>query len=616
MAFIQKTVPPPNKVMNFSLKDFSGGMNNRSDQIADNEAAVVKNLMFADDTLLETRYGQKYFNDKVYDGAVIYIDEFKPYRGENELVVATETTMYIGDREIPLKGKPSGANHLGKYYFSDGETLKVYAKYHDDEEWKDEDRKTGKDDGTEKDKPKASEDTTYRKFIGTPIEGYEVYDVVSPKDGHTQLDTEHTQGVRVVNYTDKKVYYEPCKNEFEDNFKGACKVPEVVKYVVSHNGRLFVAGHDKDDDNVFITDLQNPLYYPVSLPLQIPPTSDKITGLHVFDDSVVVGREWDIYVISGSTNNPELGTEPFKLKKLNTHTGFASHSAVNIAHNYLIFLGSDGNVYAIQNTKTYERDLATTILSRTIDLNAYPIEVSKEDYPNATSFFYNDEWYLNIGNKTMVYNYRHMAWVMYEGLNATSCYGLNGEWIWGRPEGRIATFDKENFFDFGEPFQTLWYSKIFDMDDANSFKQFREFFLVAHTFDLHYSDVYVTFEIDYADVKDRVVISNQVSRWGFAKFGDRFISRRINESVPFSIGRRGRSIRFKITNNYDLDGVVDSYEELENYPAKREGLLVKLSSGGYYLYRNREWVLLEDKELNQRMKIYQINGDYELRGKR
>jgi len=592
MAFIQKVVPPPNKVMNFSLKDFSGGMNNRSDQIKDNEASVVKNLMFADDTVLETRWGQKYYNDKVYDGEVIYIDEFKPYNDENQMIYATINTMYIGDKEIPLKGRPCGVNHLGKYYFSDGEKLKVYGKFDD-------------------------EASTYCRLIGTPITDYEVYDVVSPPVDHERLGTEHKQGVKVIDYTNKKVYYEPCENEFTDPYNGANKVPEKVKYIVSHGDRLYASGNDKDDDMIYITFSKNPLYFPSALPIQIPPTSDKIIGMHVFDDSVVIGRENDIYTLTGKTNEPNLGIEVYKLKKLNTHAGFASHQAISIAHNYLIFLGSDGNVYGIRNTRTYERDLATTILSRTIDLTAYPIECKKEDYSSATAFFDNDEWYLTVGDKTMVYNYRHMAWVMYEGLKMRSVYCKDGEWIWGRPEGRIATFDKETFKDFGEPYEVLWYSKPFDMDDANSYKHFREFFIVAKTFPQHLSDIYVTFEIDYADVKDRVVIENQIARWGYSKYGDRFINREINESVPFSIGRRGRSIRFKITNNYDLDGTVDTYADLENYPRKREGLLVKVKDEDlYYLYRNRTWTPIESEQLNQRMKIFQINGDFEMRGKR
>lgn len=591
MVYVQRNNIPPTKPLSFSLKDFSGGMNNRSDQIQDNEGSVVLNLMFADDTILETRYGQKYFDDKIVDGEVIFIDEYKPYVDDNVLIRATKDVMYIGDVEIPLQGKPSGVNHLGKYYYSDGKELYVYGKF---EQVSD----------------------TYAMVVGEPVDACKAFKVITPIEGLTPLDKEHTRGIKYIDYEDSTIYYQPCENELEDTSKGFNVVPESVKYLVSHNGRIFASGNEKDDDNVFITDLQNPLYFGVSLPIQLPPTSDKITGLHVFDNSVIVGRAWDMYAIFGTTNKIDIGLPVFELNKLNTHTGFASNDAISNAHNYMIYLGSDGNIYGMLSSRTYEKELATTILNRTINLEAEPINVSKEDYSTASAYFYNDEWYLNIKDKTMVYNYRHMAWVMYKGLNARCCYGYNGEWIWGREDGRIACFDKESFKDFGEPYQSLWYSKMFDMGDANSFKQFREFYLVAHTFELQYSDIYITFEVDYSDVKDRVVISNQIARWGISKFGDRFITRMINESLPFMIGRRGRSIRFKITNGYDVDAEIDTIDELEVYPEKKEGLLVKLKDVGYYLYTKREWVLLEEQALNQRMKFYQINGDYEMRGKR
>ena len=129
MVYVQRNNIPPTKPLSFSLKDFSGGMNNRSDQIQDNEGSVVLNLMFADDTILETRYGQKYFDDKIVDGEVIFIDEYKPYVDDNVLIRATKDVMYIGDVEIPLQGKPNGVNHLGKYYYSDGKELYVYGKF-------------------------------------------------------------------------------------------------------------------------------------------------------------------------------------------------------------------------------------------------------------------------------------------------------------------------------------------------------------------------------------------------------------------------------------------------------------------------------------------------------
>src|SRR5690606_16443629 len=166
----------------------------------------------------------------------------------------TINTMYIGDKEIPLKGRPCGVNYLGKYYFSDGEKLKVYGKFD-------------------------NEASTYCKLIGTPITDYEVYDVVSPPVGHARLGTEHTRGVDVIDYTNKKVYYEPCENEYLDPLKGENKIPDIVKYVVTHRDRLFLAGHTKEDDTIFYSDKLNGLYFPSVNFTQLPPTSDKITGI-------------------------------------------------------------------------------------------------------------------------------------------------------------------------------------------------------------------------------------------------------------------------------------------------------------------------------------------------
>ena len=107
---------------------------------------------------------------------------------------------------------------------------------------------------------------------------------------------------------------------------------------------------------------------------------------------------------------------------------------------------------------------------------------------------------------------------------------------------------------------------------------------------------------------------------GQKQMGDRFINRLINESLPFIIGRRGRNISFKFSNGYFVHGEVEKYEDLEYYIGRSEGVLVRVTDDeekeGYYLYTEGQWKLMEEDDLNQRMKIYQINGDYEMRGKR
>lgn len=591
MAFIQKNTPPPNDVMNFSLKDFSGGLNNRSDQLKDNEATSILNMSFADDTLLEKRKGQIYFDDLITDIPVVYIDEFKPYQDENVLIRATETHMYIeNDILTDVQGKINGVNHDGKYIFSDGNKLYVYGIF-----------------------PQA--DSTYVKITGTAVNDYVLLEITSPTSGHTKLSTEHTQGVLNVDYTNFKVFYEPCENEFNDNYKGANVIPENIKYLVSHNGRVYASGSDKDDDNIFITDIRNAFYFPVSLPIQMPPNSDKVVGMIVYDNSVVIGREHDVHAIFGNTNRPDMGVEVFNLRRINTHTGFANNNAIDVAHNYLFFLGSDGNMYALGSTRVDEKQLSTSIISQRIDLTKEPINIT--NLREANSAFHKDLWYVNIEDKTLIYSYRHKAWTMYSGLNSKVMYVLDNELIWSNSNCRLAKFSDDDFLDFGAPYQGHWHSRFFDMDNPNNFKQFREFFLIAHVYSTHPSDINILFEVDYTDLKERIIITNQISAWGRSKWGDRYITRNISESLPFVIGRRGRNIRIKVSCGEYIHGEVQTIDDLETYLGRRNGVLVHVVNGNkYFLYMNKEWLEINPNDLNQRMKFYQINGDYELRGKR
>ena len=664
IAYIQRQTPPPNKIMTFSLQDFSGGLNNRSEQLEDHQASDLLNMDFADDTLMEKRKGQAYFDALELSDPVVFIDEYRPYHDPDVLIRATENHIYIETEVLStIAGRPQGVNHSGRYFFADGEKLYCYGWFH-------------------------QEEGTYRKIIGDPVNDYVLLEVVSPPDAHDQLGPEHTEGVLVVNYTDFEIYYEPCQNEFEDTYKGPNVVPEGVRYIISHNGRVYLAGADEDDDNIFISDIRNPFYYPPALPIQVPPNSDRIMGLTLFDNSVVVGRRNDIHAIFGNTNHPDMGVELFNLRRVNTHAGFASPDSMVVAHNYLFFLGSDGNAYALGSTRIDEKQLATNILSRTVDLFKYPIEAKAEGLDNAVSVFHDEKWFIALGEKVLVYSYRHMAWALWDNFHTTAWYILDDELIWGRVDGATACFHENTYMDFGLAYLAFWYSKYFDMDDANSFKHFREMFVVAHTFHDHDSIIDLLFEIDYEDVRERVTVTNTLSVWGKSKWGERWINRIINESLPFQIGRRGRNIRFKLSNGFYIHDIVDDYGDLDTVEGRIHGVVayvkhatgsgtatsmtdntltdtsktwsedefvgaeIKITDGeeeytrvvtgntedtitveedwkeGYsstptyeiqgshYIYLDGEWILLEEQDMNQRMKIHQVNGDYEMRGKR
>lgn len=591
MAYIQKTIPPPNKILDFSLQTFTGGLNNRTDQLLDNEASDLVNMCFADDTLMERRKGVDFFDDTAIDSPIYTISEFKPYTEDDQLIKASDTKIYFPDMEFEIAGQIQGVNFNGRYFFVDGEHLYVYGKF-----------------------PQV--EGTYTKIIGTPVNENIIMKVIDPPNNYTPLGTEHVEGITRYNYTNRTVHYEPCQHEMEDTYKGTNVLPDNPKYIVSHKGRVFISGSDKDDDNVFISDVRNPFYYPVYLPIQLPPNSDKVVGLTVFDDAVIIGRNNDIYAIQGNTNRYDVGTRVFELRKLNTHTGFANQNAVSLAHDYLFFLGSDGNAYALTAVNMEERVLSTRLISKQLDLFKYPLNFTHDDLKNAKSIFYKDEWYVSINDKILVYSYRHRAWTLYTGWNASSFYILNGELIFGTYTGYIGT-PSNDYYDFGEPYRSFWRSKWFDMNHANNYKQFKEFFIVAHVYDDKTSGVDLTFEIDYANVKEHYSIRDSMARWGKSRWGDRFINRNIVTSLPLVLGRRGRVIRFTLSNGYEPSGTVEKYGDLQSVPEKRNGMLIKvLDEDNYYIYYKGSWYIMLEDDLNQAMKIYQVNGTYELRGKR
>jgi hypothetical protein len=598
MVFFQKNTPPPNKRETFTIKDYRGGLNNRhihAGLLDDTEASDLLNLAFADEVLYEKRKGAILDKPLTGFGDVTLLDTYRSYTDAPMQVEGGLTKLQINDIELAGYNATNmqGMNHMGHYFFTQGTDLIVYGKF-------------------------PTSETAYEKVLGTPVNDYVVMKVVNPPAGYVQNDNTHTQGNTVYDYNNNWVWYEPCQLEMEDTYKGANVIPESSRFIVSHNGRLFLSGNAEDDDNVFITDIHNPFYFPVSLPLQVPPNSDEIVGMIVYDNAVVVSRKDDVYAIRGLTNNPSLDIEMFRLFRLNVHTGFANVRSVNVVHSHLFYVGHDGNVYAMNAIRDDERVLSSQLINKTIDLFKEPISLTKDQIRNSFSVFHDDMWYVGFNNVDMVlvYSYRRRAWTLYRGLGAKAFHIKSDTLHWGMNDG--IGKHAENFYDYGKPFECRWASKVFDMGDANAFKYFREIFLVSHVFDNYNSDIRVKFEIDHVDVNSDVVVKNAIAKYGISKWGDRFITRNINYSFPIIVGRRGRTIRIILSNSWDIDNTVWALDDLNTITGTKhnETLAYVESLDEYYVWKLEGWEKKENIDLDQPMRVYQVNGDYEMRGKR
>lgn len=426
---------------------------------------------------------------------------------------------------------------------------------------------------------------------------------------------EFTEGIMQYHSESKKAWYEPCTQELDDPYKGEVFIPKKPSYIELSKDRLFISGCPDVPHMVFISDVNNGLYYPVNLPVQVPPNSDKITGLKYFHSAIIIFRKNDIHVLYGDTNRSDVG-DSFRLKLIDSHTGAVNNTSIQKVHNYLFFLGSDGVVYSLHTPHTNVDLISTKVISKEIDLFKEPLDFSVDDLLNACSVFYENEYWLSIKDKILVYNYDYMGWTLYNNINAVSFLIYDNDLLIGDIDGKTLKFGV-GYADDYLPYTAYWISKRYDFGVASNYKQFKELYIIAHVYDDYVSSIRLNFEIDYVNIRDIPVIKSQLSLWGVAKFGDRFITRNIAPSLPIPIGRRGRVIRFMFGNGYTVDGIFDTYQDIldmEEY-IKDEIYFVK-DEKKCYIYNGVRWVQMSDEELYQPMRIYEINGDYEVRSKR
>lgn len=597
-----QNVPNSNEKLDLNIDDFSGGLNNRTDVIETNESPYIVNMRYDETKGFVKRFGTELYDALDLPDPILKIDEFKPYNASDVLIRATKNALYIGDRNIKtINGRISGTNYSGYYMFADGGSIYVYGDF-----------------------PSATD--TYTRVTGTVTTGNELFHVTSPPANYTPLDEQHVMGVTVWDYTSATVWYEPCKLEIADTYKGANVVPESVQYITHHNGRLYVSGAKDDDDNVFITDLQSPFYFPVFLPIQLPPNSDKVRGLAVFDNAVIVSREFDMYAIRGNTTRNDIGIEMFSLNKLNVHTGFANNEAHDVAHNYLFYMGADGQCYALVNASSGE-NLSTTVLSKQIDFLKAPfskfeedklVPLAKADVINAQTYFFDNDWHVSVGNYVALYNYGTRAWSLYTGLEATAFYHKDYKLMIGRSDGHTTIFTPNNHLDLGKPFLASWLSKRFDLGDPLMYKHFRDFFIALHPHKDLASDVRITVFIDGKEVIITDVSRSQISRYGKAEWGDLYITADTIIQIPFYVNMRGRFIQIKISNTWDVQGEVFGFGDLTTIPKRRfhETLAKTTEDDKYWLFTKEGWIEKTEEDLNQPLKFTQIAGEYEFRRRR
>lgn len=536
MAFVRKQKLPPEQKEYFTLNRFEGGLNNRGSYVKldMSESPNLMNIDLSEIGVVKKRKGfQKHItevlNEKIVRVGVHdeFIESTKVY--SKKRVRITPTKIYFNDTVINHNNVKDFTTYLGKFLYVDGDKYYVIK------------------------------------------EGVK-YEVQKATTGTAGQDS----------YSGGVAKYMPTSAELSDPNKGENRIPPKCSHILVSDKRVIMAGNPEEPNMVYISDLGNILYFPANLTIQLPPTSDKITGIIEFMDAIVVFREYDIHVIYGDD------IKTFRTKPINAHTGTRSPRTIKSVGNYLYYLGSDGEVYSLYSVKTDVDYKITKHITEKVDIQRDPINVRLADLDTAFAVAHDNKYFLFIGDKILVQYLMLRTWSVWtiENHKAT-CAGIyehlmligteNGKLLEPSSDKVVKVRDHlgvetiveyvAKYDDDGQPIVCWWHSRDIDFDLPSHLKKFKTLFLVAHTYKTYLSTVKVKFEIDYQEIFSSALIRNQIAIWGRAVWGDRFRKKNIAESDPIIVGRMGRILKIIIGN--DL--------------------------------------------VNQPMKVYEINGQYEVK---
>ena len=617
--------------LSFAIKDFTGGICNTKSplKINDNQCIDMLNIAFGEDGILKKRSGIKnskeVMGDTIYGESVQNAFVIEPTPNKYAYLIQSEEALVYftpvwdeyengynlerkfiywdrSNRDTPIQG----VQYMDKFFFVDGGNAIHYFNIEDLE----------------------------------TLEEPPIYYIKKPPHDFTPNPSPAINGVVKVEerhdtrYPSYYVWYEPCQLELEDGYKGSNECEFNCKLIQVYKDRLYVSGNPNDPNMVYISDILNPHYFPSALPIQTPPVGDLITALHVYDDKLIIGRRDSVYYLSGNTNRDVSGS--YVLKHINTHTGMPNPNCANIVNNYLFYVGTNGQCYKLSTSLSDSTIVSTIQLNTAFDFTLPPLNKSVNEIRKCHTGFdpVKGEWYIQIDEDTVVYNYALMAWTRYNNLDNIKFITIDNKFYIVRRDNTFNVFDDTLYCDTYKydtytkvPIECYWKSKTIDFGMPTRIKQIRDTYLVSETWEDFICDIQIKYDIDYIDVVSNQTVTNKVPLWNKVDWDkERFYRHNTITSLPIMVGRRGRTFNITIETPYRFKGIYNHIPTGEDF---KKGEIIQLRSGfdesidGYMIRADYDletgtfWKPIDNiEDFFQPVKIYELSGVYQLRGYR
>ncbi len=343
--------------------------------------------------------------------------------------------------------------------------------------------------------------------------------------------------------------------------------PPISKYIALHKNYIFLAGNSSFPSRLYYSDLDDHETWGANSFFDVnPDDGDRITGLIVTLDSLIIQKEYNTYMLYGDTPQFTEGLTLWRVKKASTSTGSVNQGGMSVYGKNVLYLSRNDGIQVFGggvSSEDVEFDsMTSTLLSKDITPTIDGLNESR--YSQAESIIWDYKYILSVPNAAsttnniqLVYDFRKAGWTVW--TLPANCFtkfrasGVDSLYFGSTTTGKIFRYTPTTYSDNGSAIDAYYKTGDSDLKQSVNEKRFRKFHVTVNKASDY--TLTVTPEYDFGDVTPQVAsysigsVSSD-SLWGTMVWGTDKWGAATTSTSPKNIQNdRAEFINYKFSNS-------------------------------------------------------------------
>ena len=340
--------------------------------------------------------------------------------------------------------------------------------------------------------------------------------------------------------------------------------PIIAKYIALHKNYLFLAGNSTYPSRVHYCNLDTPETWGANNFFDVNPNDgDFITGLSVTLDTLIIMKEYNMYILYGDTPTYTEGLTLWRIKKASVTTGGVNQGSLQLYGKNLFYLSRNNGVQlfggSISTGEVEVDNLTSALISK--DITPTIAGLNETRFSQAASIVWDYKYILSVPNSAsttnnlcLVYDFIATGWSLWNiPANCWSIFrssSVDYLYFGSTTIGKIYRYTPTTYSDNGTAISAYYKTKDYSITNPSDSKLFRKFYITVNKS----SDFAFTVEptIDFETSAGDYTIASQESDslYGTAIYGtDKYGKATTAPSDKQVMNNRGKFINYKFANS-------------------------------------------------------------------